>query len=239
MKDTVTMIWKEVKDSFLQGGRSALIRPLLLTGIMGVLLPWQLKELWIRLSPPAVLLVLYVPFLSVVTTVGDTIAGERERHTLETLLASRVSDRAILLGKLIVTVGFAWCLALASLLLGLVSANLSSGHGETWTFYTSPGVLLETLLLNLLTSLLAASGGILISLRAATVRQAQQTLVLCTVGLVACTIFAARAAASWAALASPASAARVWLIVAATLAVLDAILLGATFLRFQRSRLIL
>lgn len=107
MNDICTIIWKEAKDSLLQGGRSAVIRPLLLIGIMGLLLPLQLGQAWLALSPAAMLLVLYMPFLFVSTYIGDAIAGERERHTLETLLASRISDRAILLGKIIVTVGYA------------------------------------------------------------------------------------------------------------------------------------
>lgn len=55
-----------------------------------------------------------------ITFIGDAIAGERERHTLETLLASRIGYRAILPGKLIVTVGYAWGMALVGLLLSLV-----------------------------------------------------------------------------------------------------------------------
>jgi ABC-2 type transport system permease protein len=238
MNDIWTMIWKEAKDSLLQGGRSALIRPLLLIGIMGLLLPWQLGHAWLALSPAAMLLVLYIPFLFVSMSVGDTIAGERERHTLETLLASRISDRAILLGKIIVTVGYAWGVALASLLLGLVSANLSSGQGK-WAFYGSFDLVLESLLLSLLTGLLATSAGVLISLRAATVRQAQQTLILSAVVLLGGMLLATRTVSAQVLLVSSANAPQLWLLVMAVLAILDAILLGATFVRFQRSRLIL
>jgi ABC-2 type transport system permease protein len=238
MNDIWTMIWKEAKDSLLQGGRSALIRPLLLIGIMGLLLPWQLGYAWLALSPAAMLLVLYIPFLFVSMYVGDAIAGERERHTLETLLASRISDRAILLGKIIVVVGYAWGVALASLLLGLVSANLSSGQGR-WAFYGSFDLVLESLVLSLLTGLLAASAGVLISLRAATVRQAQQTLVLSAVVLLGGILLATRAVPRQVLLVSSASTPQLWLLVMAALAVLDVIVLGATFVRFQRSRLIL
>jgi hypothetical protein len=41
MNDIWTMIWKETKDSLFQGGRSALIRPLLLIGILGIGFPWR------------------------------------------------------------------------------------------------------------------------------------------------------------------------------------------------------
>jgi ABC-2 type transport system permease protein len=129
MSDIWTMIWKETKDSILQGGLSALIRPLLLVGILGIGVPWRLGQQWLALSPLAMGLVLYGPFTVILSFVGDAIAGERERHTLETLLASRISDRAILLGKLIVTTGYAWSTALVGLLLGLVVANLSKGQG--------------------------------------------------------------------------------------------------------------
>ena len=237
MNDICTMIWKETKDSLLQGGRLAVIRPLLLVGIMGLLLPLQLGQAWLALSPVAMLLVLYMPFLFVSTYIGDAIAGERERHTLETLLTSSISDRAILLGKIIVTVGYAWCVALANLLLGLVSAHLSSGQGR-WAFYASFDLLLEALALSLLTGLLAASAGVLISLRAATVRQAQQTLALSSVVLLGGILLAVKAVPAQVVLVSSASAPQLWLVVMAALAVLDAILLGATFVRFQRSCLI-
>src|SRR5260370_35939480 len=111
--------------------------------------------------------------------VADAIPAERERHTLQTLLASRISDRAILLGKIIVTASYAWGTALLGLLLGLIVANLSKGQGS-WEFYTHVDLLLEALALSLLTSLLGASGGVLISLRSATVRQAQKILILAT-----------------------------------------------------------
>ena len=183
MNDTWTMIWKETKDSVLQGGRSALIRPVLLIGVLGIILPWRLGLQWLALTPLAVGLVLYIPFTLILTFVGDTIAGERERHTLETLLASRISDRAILLGKVIVTTGYAWGTALVGLLLGLFVANLSKGQGS-WQFYTHIDLLLEALALSLLASLLGVSGGVLISMRSATVRQAQQILIVATLVLV-------------------------------------------------------
>jgi ABC-2 type transport system permease protein len=238
MNDIWTMIWKESKDSLLQGGRSALIRPLLLIGILGLLLPGQLGQNWLALSPAAMLLVLYMPFLFISMYVGDAIAGKRERHTLETLLASRISDQAILLGKLIVTVGTAWAMALASLLLGLFAANLSSGQ-RRWAFYGSFDLLLEAFALSLLIGLLAASAGVLVSLRAATVRQAQQTLVLSSVVLLGGILLATRAVPAQVLLVPSSNSPQLWLMVIAALAVLDAIVLGATFVRFQRSHLIL
>lgn len=237
MSDIWTMIWKETKDSVLQGSRTAAIRPLLAIGILGLLLPWQLGQSWLALSPAALLLILYMPFLFTSMSVGDAIAGERERHTLETLLASRISDRAILLGKILVTVGTAWGMALVSLLFGMIAANLANGQGR-WVLYGSFVLLVEALVLSLLTSLLATSAGVLISLRAATVRQAQQTLALSAVVLLGALILATRAVPAQVLLTPATSAPQLWLVVMAALVVLDAILLGATFVSFQRSRLI-
>ena len=53
--------------------------------------------------------------MMVSSLVADSFAGERERHTLETLLASRLPDRAILAGKLLVPVAVAWGAALLAL----------------------------------------------------------------------------------------------------------------------------
>ncbi len=236
MSDLLTMIWKETKDSVFQGGWSALIRPLLLIGILGILLPWRLGLQWLALTPIAIVLVLYIPFTVILTFIGDAIAGERERHTLETLLASRISDRAILLGKVIVTLAYAWGTALIGLLLGLIVANLSKGQGS-WEFYTHIDLLLEALALSLLTSLLGVSGGVLISLHSATVRQAQQLLVVATLVLVGGGVLTLKAVPAQA--ISSLSASQIWLIVMAVLAVLDAILLGASLVSFRRSRLIL
>ena len=232
MNDIWTMIWKETKDSVLQGGWSALIRPLLLIGILGIVFPLRLGLQWLALTPLVMGLVLYIPFTVILSFVGDAIAGERERHTLETLLASRISDRAILLGKVIVTTGYAWSTAL----LGLVVANLSKGQGN-WEFYTHVDLLLEALALSLLASLLGVSGGVLISMRSATVRQAQQILIVATLVLVGGGVLALKAVPAQT--ISSLSNSQIWLIVMAVLAVLDAILLGVSLVSFRRSRLML
>lgn len=126
-------------------------------------------------------------------------------------------------------------MALASLLLGLLSANLASGQNR-WAFYASFGRLWEALALSLLTSLLATSVGVLISRRSATVRQAQQLLIVATLVLlvgVAVVIPALPAQA-----VSALSTSQIWLIVMAVLAVLDTIVLGVSLVRFQRSHML-
>ena len=184
MNDLWTMMWKELKDLLFQGGWKASIRPLLLIGIMGIYLPLQFGLQWLALSPIELFVILWIPFSVIISFIGDAIAGERERHTLETLLASRISDRAILLGKVVVTVGYAWGMALGGLLLGLILVNLFRGNGGGWMFYHPFDLFLEALALSLLTCLLGASAGVLVSLRTSTVRQAQQILGIGTFVLV-------------------------------------------------------
>ena len=235
MSDLLTMMWKESKDLLFQGGWKAWIRPVLLVGILGVYLPLQFGLQWLELSPIEIFVILWIPFFVIISFIGDAIAGERERHTLETLLASRISDSAILLGKVIVTVGYAWGMALVSLLLGLVLVNLFHGYGS-WAFYHPFDLFLEVLALSLLCCVLGASAGVLISLRSATVRQAQQILSVGTLVLIFGGVLGLQALP--ATFLSSLSYSQVVFLFIAVIAVLDAILLGLSLVSFQRSRLI-
>jgi ABC-2 type transport system permease protein len=223
------------RDLLFQGGWKSLIRPLFVVGIMGIYLPLQFGPLWVQLTPLGMILVLWIPFFVIISFIGDAIAGERERHTLETLLASRLPDQAILLGKIMATVLYAWGMSILSILLGLVLVDLFSLQGH-WMFYP-PDLFVVALILTLLASLLGASAGVLISLRVSTVRQAQQILSISTIVLVFGTTFVLRALP--ANLFSSLTYAQFLLIAIAFIAVLDAILLGLSLLSFRRSRLIL
>jgi len=235
MSDILTMLWKESKDVLFQGGWRSLIRPLIVVGIMGIYLPLQLGPQWVDLTPLAILLLLWIPFFVIISFIGDVIAGERERHTLETLLASRMPDRAILLGKVVAIVLYAWGMSVLSLLLGLVLVDLFRTQGN-WMFYPLD-LFVDALVLSLLVGVLGASAGVLISLRVATVRQAQQILSVGTIVFVFGSVFVLRAVP--ANVFSSLTYSQFLLIVMAVIAVLDAILLGLSLVSFQRSRLIL
>ena len=235
MNDIWTMVWKESKDLLFQGGWRSLIRPLFVIGIMGIYLPLQFGSQWVALTPLGMLLLLWIPFFVVISFIGDAIAGERERHTLETLLASRMPDRAILLGKVAATVLYAWGMGVLSLVLGLVLVDLLRTQGN-WMFYPLD-LFVVALVLILLASVLATSAGVLISLKVSTVRQAQQILSIGTIVFVFGVTFVLRALP--ANVASSLTYLQFLLSVMAVLAVLDALLLGLSMLSFQRSRLIL
>ena len=235
MSDILTMVWKESKDVLFQGGWRSLIRPLFVIGIMGIYLPLQFGPQWVALTPIGMLLLLWIPFFVVISFIGDAIAGERERHTLETLLASRMPDRSILLGKIVATVLYAWGMGILSLLLGLVLVDLLRTQGN-WMFYPLD-LFVDALVLILLASVLATSAGVLISLRVSTVRQAQQILSVGTIVFVFGVTFALRALP--ANIVSSLTYPQFLLSAMVVLAVLDAILLGLSLVSFQRSRLIL
>jgi ABC-2 type transport system permease protein len=234
MSDMGTMIWKEWKDFLWSGGRSDLLRPLMNIAVLGVILPLSFKQRWIDLDPAPVLIILFTPLMFVTLLIGDAIAGERERHTLETLLASRISDRAILLGKVLVTVGYNWGMTFFCLLLGAVVVNWSSVPGQ-WLFYEPINLFAVVLVLGFLTSLLAASGGVLISLKSATVRQASQTMVLGIMVLVLAVAMIVRLLPP--SVIASLTTSQMVLIVMLVLVVLDAILLAAALVSFRRSRL--
>lgn len=236
MSDLVTMLWKESQELLFQRGWKGLILPVLLVGILGVYLPLQSGLRWLELTPIAIFTMIWIPFSVIISYIGDAIAGERERHTLESLLASRISDRAILLGKVIMTVGFGWGMGLVSLVLGLVLVNLLHADAR-WTFYHPIDLFLEVLLLSLLCNLLGTSAGVLISLRSATVRQAQQILGVGTLVMIFAGVLALQALP--AGFIASLNSSQVMFLFIAVIAILDAILLGLSLVNFKRSRLIM
>ena len=241
--DVWTVMWKEWKELLVQRGslRGGRLSLLILVGLLGVFLPWQTGRDWVE-SPVVLVYSAYIPLFLVMSVIADSFAGERERQTLETLLASRLSDRAILFGKVGAAVGYGWGLTLISLLLGLVTVNLAHGRGELLLY--PPAVGLGIVGFSLLGAGLVASAGVLVSLRASSVRQAQQTLSIAIMLLLFVPIFGGQALpAEWRARLAQAlvvaDVTKILLTVVAVLAVLDMALLAAAMIRFQRARLIL
>ena len=173
--DILTIIQKELKELLFQRGqgRSSTVRLLIFVGVFGILLPFQNGIEGIQ-SPASLAFWAWIPYLLVSGVTADTFAGERERHTLETLLASRLSDRAILFGKLAAVVAYGWGITLAAILMSLVTVNLAYCQG-TLTLYP-PALFAVILTVSLLIALFAAGLGIAISLRSPTARAAQQTM---------------------------------------------------------------
>jgi ABC-2 type transport system permease protein len=170
-------MWKESKELLHAGAqgssRSGLIGLLIMMAIFGIGMPLQWGAMWVE-TAASLSLWLVIPMVLAATIIADTFAGERERHTLETLLASRLSDRAILLGKLGAAVMFEWVTTQLVFLLALIPVNLFHGRGQLLLYTTA--VTLSGMLLSFLIACLMSMLGIMVSLRSGTVKQAQQKL---------------------------------------------------------------
>lgn len=171
--DIATVMWKEWKEILLfrsrRGRFGNIVGRLMLLGVFGVYLPLISGREWAT-SPLMLGAWAWVPYLLIVSVIADSFAGERERHTLETLLASRLPERAILFGKIGAALGCGWGVALISLLLSLITVNIAFAD-DGLLIYPAP-TLAAILVLSLLVSLLAASLDVLVSLRASSLQQA-------------------------------------------------------------------
>jgi ABC-2 type transport system permease protein len=242
--DVRTVVWKEWKELFLQRGTArrgvlaSLIVPLV---VLGVVIPLQEGARWVNSSMGCVIWIV-VPAFLVATIICDSFAGERDRHTLETLLASRLSDRAILFGKIAAYMAYGWAMAMGGLLLGLITVNVAHGHGRLLIF--PPESIAFTVVMSLLGAAFAGSGGVLISLRASTARQAQQTMSWVFMALVlGTTLIAAKLPRAWKMAADAyltgSTLTKLALTAIVLAAAVDVALMLAAMARFQRAKLIL
>jgi ABC-2 type transport system permease protein len=176
-EDILNVMWKESKGLLRYSSSRWKAVVILLTPIalFGILIPIQFRDEWLT-TGWSVAVAIITPLMLITTTIAESFAGERERHTLETLLASRLPDRAVLLGKLFVSILFGWGMTLLLLFVSMLVVNMLDWDGRFRIY--QPIILGSNLLTSLLMSGLVANLGILISLRSATVQSAAQTIML-------------------------------------------------------------
>lgn len=232
--DALTVAWKEFREILSRGGATrsrrgllgSLVFPILFGAFMGA-------QAGLAPTPGgrgfAVFPVGLMAMAMAGGLVSDAVAGERERHTLETLLASPVSDSDILGGKLIAVVSYAWLLALVQL--GAI-AVFSSVAGEM----LSLALLALVAVLAFLEATLAAVFGVQFSIRAATVRAAgrRQAQFAIFINIVVSAVNVLAATPTRNALRPIALIAAFVVLLAA-----DFVLLRIAFRRFRRGRLLL
>jgi ABC-2 type transport system permease protein len=241
--DIWTVIWKEWRELLFQRGslRATILSWLPLVLIFGIVLPSQTGSFWVE-SRLTIVFWSWLPTLPVIALVADAFAGERERHTLETLLASPLSELAILSGKVITVVSYGWLMTLLLLLTGLVTVNLVHANGELLLYPTS--TTFAGMVLGILTATSAASVGVIASLRSPTVRQAAQqlafvSLALTWVPILGFSLLPNQLQASLLASAKSANLTQLFFVSVIFLALLNVGLLSVAMVRFKRSRLIL
>src|ERR1700690_2017001 len=240
--DILTVAWKELREMFVQGdprGRSKMSLVLLVI-IFGIVLPLQNGRDWVS-SPISIMVWGWMPFLWVSGIVADSFAGERERHTLESLLSTRLSDRAILIGKLLSALLYGCILTWIILIVSLITINVAYGNGELLLF--SYPISIGAITFSILVSGLAASIGVLVSLRAGSVRQAQQLMsvgmLVLFIPLMLLQFLPSQVRESMIRDAGTINPAAVLISAAVGLLLFDGILIAVGMYFFQRSKLIL
>ncbi|HEX2884766.1 MAG TPA: ABC transporter permease [Candidatus Limnocylindria bacterium] len=180
MSDLGTVMWREWRSLVVGGRLRQSILSVLPALILPVFGPLQLGPRWVTDPILPVLLVVATALVTVHTMIPDAFAGERERRTLATLLASRLPDRAILAGKMAVPVFVDVVLTILLLGLSLLIVNVLHPRPEPLLF--SPAYLVALPALSMLLAVFTASVGVFISLRSETVQGAQQLLVAVMTG---------------------------------------------------------
>ena len=244
MNDIMTIVGKELKEFWKARGslRSRLISfaPLLL--VFGIYLPLQQREIWTAAPAVSGIWFMMLPLVLAGGTAADSFAGERERHTLETLLATRLSDRDIFVGKVLATVIYCAGIVWSSALLGLIALNVTKGARPFFMY--SPSVLALITVGTILISLLMTGVGVLVSLKAASVRAAAQifsviTLALFMGGPLLLQALPESAKEAVARIFSTGSLTTLGIAAGLVILVADVIVLALGVARFQRTRLIL
>ncbi|MEQ8674062.1 MAG: ABC transporter permease subunit [Aggregatilineales bacterium] len=171
--DIQTVMWKEWRDLFGDLQRKSTLYKVgvvVVALFFATVLSLVSEEGWTS-GETSLMFWLAFPFVFTSQMVADSFAGERERHTLETLLATRLPDRAIYIGKLLTPTLMVWVGVQAWMLYTLVPLNIAFGRDGLLLFS------LETLLLGMSSSLaltlLISAIGTLGSLHAPTVQSAQ------------------------------------------------------------------
>jgi ABC-2 type transport system permease protein len=237
--------WRELEAMYFNRSHwnPATFPVFLIIAAFSIYEPLRIGPNWTTSSIMLISVGLLLPFITVGSIIPYSFVGERERHTLEPLLATPISNIAILLGKIGVPTIYGWGMAILSMVASLMSINLAFGWGGM-LFYPV-NIVLGVIVMSLLISLFIASAGALASLHASTVMQAQQTLVtiLFFPLLIPAFLIGPFSASTWKYTASQLLAtlgtSNSFIILAAVLVILIVATMLVTLIRFHRENLLL
>jgi ABC-2 type transport system ATP-binding protein len=180
-----------------------------------------------------------IAFIIQLASIGDSFPGERERHTLETLLASALPDEALLLGKIAASTLYGWLSTIVLMVTLLVGANI-----DRFGAMYDPSTFLALFALTPLMLLFFAAAGVMVCVRAPTVRAAQPRITAfffaLLIPVVAMRPFIPPAWRDQAIALLRTESGRMQTIATQIVlfAILDVVLIAFAVLRFKRSRLI-
>lgn len=173
MNEVVIVAGKELRELFgrWRSPRATLLQTAVVFFLGGVFFPAFGPAPWSDLGAAATFYFV-LPSAMAGMAAADAFAGERERRTLETLLATPLSDAAIVVGKIATAVLFGVGVGAATLLSAIVVTNLAFPAQRP---LLPPGWLAAGLLGGTAGSaFLVASCGVAISMRVLVARSAQQ-----------------------------------------------------------------
>ena len=185
MSDVATMMWKEVAE--LVGNRRFLWIFILAVLAMGVLPSLTFASHGSKTISVlgVIFLALYVLFAAVITvanTAPDLVLHERVGHTLEYLLTTRLSDRAIFGAKVATAFLVGYTAAMLAMGVQLLAVAVLSGQGLHWLFLAEPQGRVIAFGITAGLSLYVAVVGTFVALRVGEQRSAYMVTIL-SVGL--------------------------------------------------------
>lgn len=188
MSDIRTVIEKEWREQYRRGSKftgqfwlTVTVFPLLAlgAGVAGIVIAYVLAkdglpvELTSMIPPFAAIAVMQLLGTVSMQMGLDTIAGERERHTLDTLLSTPISTRDLFLGKLLLPTLIAFAIGQTIVvLLGLVTTVLFGWWALLWMVAAMAGILF-TLVPNMIGGVAFA---MIFSARSESIKAAQQKM---------------------------------------------------------------
>ena len=159
--DIITMMWKESRTLFRKGEyRSRMLRMILVPAVLSSVFPISWGPEWVS-EFLALIIAFITPAVLVGMMIPDSFASERQRHTLGTLLATRLPNQAILIGKMAIPVFFGWITALIFTTLSLIVVNIAHGEGKLLIY--SSDIAIGVITISFLISTTMAGGGMLTS----------------------------------------------------------------------------
>lgn len=134
--------------------------------------------LYVFLNYTVIPMLIIVPIMVSIVIAANAVTGEKERHTLETLLSTPVTREEFMAAKVLAAFVPACIVGLATFVLFFASANIASTVLRGWLVIDSWIWVPVVLLVGPAVSLLGLSVTMLVSLKARTFMEAQQTAAL-------------------------------------------------------------
>ena len=141
-QDILTVMKKELKEifaiTFMPGH---LLSTAVMILLFGFYIPYSMGDFFLRQTSTTLsMYILLLPLVTCSGLVADSFAGERERKTLESLLATRIPDAAVYIGKILAVSIYSYFFVEVIVGASIAGANIyiyKSGAGGDWFFYNA------------------------------------------------------------------------------------------------------